>query len=67
VSPLKDIKQALDAGARGVIIPMVKTGAQLRQGIDWGVWQGVGLRLCCNLKGKNSGIMAASPSPDKRR
>lgn len=31
----KDIKQALDAGARGIIIPMIETAEQLRQGIGW--------------------------------
>ena len=40
----KDIKQALDAGARGIIIPMVESAAQLKRGIEWSFYPPRGLR-----------------------
>lgn len=40
----KDIKQALDAGARGIIIPMVESAAQLQRGIEWAFYPPKGFR-----------------------
>jgi len=40
----RDIKQALDAGAKGIIIPMVGSASQLRQGIEWAFYPPRGLR-----------------------
>ena len=40
----KDCKQALDAGARGIIIPMVETAEQLRQSIEWAFHPPKGIR-----------------------
>ena len=40
----KDIKQALDAGARGLIIPMVENSSQLAQGIEWAFYPPTGSR-----------------------
>ena len=40
----KDIKQALDAGAKGIIIPMVESASQLAQGIEWAFYPPKGTR-----------------------
>lgn len=40
----KEIKQALDAGARGLIIPMVEDAAQLRRAISWARFPPLGQR-----------------------
>lgn len=40
----KDIKQALDAGAKGIIIPMVESASQLTQGIEWAFYPPKGIR-----------------------
>jgi len=40
----KDIKQVLDAGARGIIIPMVASASQLTQGIEWAFYPPKGSR-----------------------
>lgn len=40
----KDIKEALDAGARGIILPMVETGEQLQQSIAWSFYPPRGVR-----------------------
>lgn len=52
----KDIKQALDAGARGVILPMIESAAQLERAIKWAKFppqgnRGVGYSRA-NLYGK---------------
>lgn len=53
----KDIKQALDAGARGLILPMIETGDQLAKGISWALYPPRGTRgvgYCrANLFGKH--------------
>ena len=53
----KDIKQALDAGAQGVILPMIESKAQLEDGISWSYYppkgtRGVGYSRA-NLFGEN--------------
>jgi len=40
----KDIKQALDAGARGLILPMIETSEQLKQGVSWAYYPPIGIR-----------------------
>ena len=40
----KDIKQALDAGARGVILPMIERKDQLENGIRWAYYPPKGTR-----------------------
>lgn len=53
----KDCKQALDAGAGGLIIPMVESAEQLREIINFSSWPPVGKRGVAfsraNLFGKN--------------
>jgi 2-dehydro-3-deoxyglucarate aldolase len=56
-SSLKDAKIALDAGAGGIIIPMIQSSEQLRKIIDFSCWppngtRGVGFSRA-NLFGKN--------------
>lgn len=41
---LKDAKSALDAGAGGIIIPMVESASQLKEVIDWSCWPPAGKR-----------------------
>ena len=53
----KDCKQALEAGAGGLIIPMIETGAQLKAAVEASCWppagrRGVGFSRA-NLFGKN--------------
>ena len=53
----KDIKQALDAGAHGIILPMIESKAQLEKSISWAYYppkgtRGVGYSRA-NLFGKN--------------
>ena len=53
----KDIKYALDSGARGIILPMIETAEQLQQGINWINYppkgqRGVGYSRC-NLFGRD--------------
>jgi 2-dehydro-3-deoxyglucarate aldolase len=54
---VKDCKQALDAGAGGVIVPMIETAAQLRAVIDACCWPPAGTRGVgfsrANLFGRN--------------
>lgn len=40
----KDIKQALDAGAKGLILPMIETGEQLSKAISWALYPPRGKR-----------------------
>lgn len=40
----KDIKQALDAGVKGLIFPMIKTADELRQAISWASYPPYGTR-----------------------
>lgn len=40
----KDIKQALEAGAQGLIFPMIETPEQLQQAIDWSLYPPQGKR-----------------------
>ncbi len=40
----KDIKQALDAGAQGIILPMIEVREQLEQAISWGNYPPRGTR-----------------------
>ncbi|MGK5090556.1 aldolase/citrate lyase family protein [Deltaproteobacteria bacterium TL4] len=40
----KDIKQALDAGAQGLIFPMIESAEQLRQAISWSLYPPFGSR-----------------------
>ena len=40
----KEIKQALDAGARGIILPMIETADQLEKGIAWSYYPPQGVR-----------------------
>jgi 2-dehydro-3-deoxyglucarate aldolase len=40
----KDIKQALDAGAKGLILPMIETGEQLSDAISWALYPPQGRR-----------------------
>ncbi len=53
----KNIKQALDSGAQGLILPMVETGAQLEKCIAWAQYPPLGRRGVgysrANLYGKN--------------
>ena len=53
----KDIKQALDAGAQGIILPMIESKAQLEDGISWSYYPPKGTRgvgYCrANLFGEN--------------
>ena len=53
----KDIKQALDAGAQGLILPMVESGEQLERAISWAYYPPRGIRGVgysrVNLFGKN--------------
>ncbi len=41
---LKDAKDALDAGAGGIIVPMIETAAQLRSIIQYSCWPPEGIR-----------------------
>jgi len=53
----KDIKQALDAGARGLIIPMIEDRKQLENAINWTYYPPMGVRGVgysrANLYGKD--------------
>jgi 2-dehydro-3-deoxyglucarate aldolase len=53
----KDIKQALDAGAQGIILPMIESKAQLEDGISWSYYPPKGTRgvgyARANLFGEN--------------
>ena len=53
----KDIKQALDAGSKGIIYPMIESAKQLEQAIEWSLYPPNGMRgvgYCrANLFGKN--------------
>lgn len=40
----KDIKQALDAGAQGLILPMIESKEQLEQAIAWAYYPPMGVR-----------------------
>jgi len=40
----KGIKQALDAGARGVILPMIDSREQLEKGVSWAIYPPKGTR-----------------------
>ncbi len=40
----KDIKQALDAGAQGIILPMIERKDQLEEGINWAYYPPKGTR-----------------------
>lgn len=67
-STQKDIKQALDCGARGLIFPMTETAAGLRQAIDWSHYpprgtRGVGYSRA-NLYGKNFEAYAEGPAQE---
>ncbi|MBF0240369.1 MAG: 2,4-dihydroxyhept-2-ene-1,7-dioic acid aldolase [SAR324 cluster bacterium] len=41
---MTEIKQALDAGARGLIYPMIQTATQLEQAINWSFYPPRGIR-----------------------
>ncbi|MCW7482130.1 HpcH/HpaI aldolase family protein [Leptospira kanakyensis] len=41
---LKDCKSALDAGAGGVILPMIESEEQIRECIEWSCWPPMGKR-----------------------
>jgi 2-dehydro-3-deoxyglucarate aldolase len=41
---LKDAKSALDAGAGGIIVPMIKSATELKEIIDYSCWPPVGKR-----------------------
>ena len=53
----KDIKVALDSGAKGIIYPMIESAEQLRQALSWSTYPPNGTRgvgFCrANLFGKN--------------
>ncbi|MCD4652237.1 MAG: 2,4-dihydroxyhept-2-ene-1,7-dioic acid aldolase [Candidatus Cloacimonetes bacterium] len=40
----KEIKQALDSGAKGLILPMIETGDQLKKSISWALYPPKGTR-----------------------
>ena len=53
----QNIKEALDAGAQGIILPMIESKAQLEEGISWSYYPPKGIRGVgysrTNLFGKN--------------
>jgi len=64
----KDIKYVLDAGAKGIILPMIETGKQLEQAISWTFYppkgtRGVGFSRA-NLFGKDFSSYASDHSED---
>ena len=64
----KDIKQALDAGAQGLILPMVESKEQLEKAIRWAFYppkgeRGVGYSRA-NLYGKNFATYVEEESKD---
>ncbi len=64
----KDIKQALDCGARGLIFPMTETAEGLRQAIAWSHYpprgtRGVGYSRA-NLYGKDFDAYATGPAQE---
>lgn len=40
----KDIKQALEAGVRGIIVPMIESRAEMEQAIGWALYPPIGRR-----------------------
>lgn len=40
----KDIKQALDAGVQGLILPMIESGDQLKSAVSWALYPSQGTR-----------------------
>jgi 2-dehydro-3-deoxyglucarate aldolase len=40
----KDVRASLDAGARGIILPMIQEATQLKSAIEWGLYPPKGIR-----------------------
>lgn len=40
----KDIKQAIEAGARGIIVPMIESAAEMRRAVEWANYPPAGRR-----------------------
>lgn len=62
----KDIKSALDAGAKGIILPMIESAQQLEEAISWACYPPKGTRgvgYCrANLYGKEFDPYVAGPA-----
>jgi 2-dehydro-3-deoxyglucarate aldolase len=62
----KDIKQALDAGAKGIIVPMIESVEQARDFVKWSSYPPMGTRGVgfsnANLFGKHFDTSILSPS-----
>ncbi len=53
------VKRTLDLGAHGVVLPLINTAAELRQGIAFGRYPPVGVRGLSNMRAAHYGPMIA--------